>query len=205
MNRSIFVTGIGTEVGKTLAAAAICRQTGWPYWKPVQTGTGEGAGDTEFVAASLGERLASPFKAPAYSFAAPLSPHAAAAMEGREIDLATILAQVPTGGPCVIEGAGGVWVPLNAKETMLDLMLALQARVVVISRNYLGSINHTLLTIVALRQAGIDPLGVIFNGESTPASEEAILGLGRIRCIGRMPVLPAVNAAALDGIERFDL
>ena len=170
--RDIFVTGIGTDIGKTVVSAILTEALQADYWKPVQSGSVEMT-DSRKVQ-SLVSNPRSVFHPEAYLLQAPLSPHAAAALEGKTIDLAGI--RLPrTQNRLVVEGAGGLFVPLNHEHLIVDLIRHLQLPVVVVSANYLGSINHTLLTLEALRSRRIPVAGIIFNGEPNPASEEFIL------------------------------
>lgn len=170
--KNIFVTGIGTDVGKTVVSAILTEALQADYWKPVQSGSLEKT-DSQRV----GELISNPrtaFHPEAYLLQAPLSPHAAAALENVAIELSQI--HLPqTANRLVVEGAGGLLVPLNDKHLVVDLIGHLQLPVVVVTANYLGSINHTLLTVEALKSRNIPVLGLIFNGEPTPASEDYIL------------------------------
>jgi dethiobiotin synthetase len=161
----IFVTGIGTGIGKTLVAAVVTEALEAAYWKPVQAGYEDGT-DSEWV----GERISLPqerIQPEAYKLALPASPHIAARKEGVVIDLDRIVRQLETikGGPLVIEGAGGLFVPLNDRQFIIDLIRKLDATVLLVSRNYLGSINHSLLTAAACRREGLRVAGWIFNDQ----------------------------------------
>ena len=170
--KDIFVTGIGTDIGKTVVAAILTEALQADYWKPVQSGSID-LTDSQRVK-SLVSNKKTVFHPEAYLLEAPLSPHAAAALEGKNIILENIgLPQ--TANRLVVEGAGGLFVPLNDRHLIVDLIGYLQLPVVVVSANYLGSINHTLLTLEALRSRGIPVAGLIFNGPPNPASEDYIL------------------------------
>ncbi len=161
----IFVTGIGTGIGKTLVAAVVTEALEAAYWKPVQAGYEDGT-DSEWV----GERISLPqerIHPEAYKLALPASPHIAARKEGVVIDLDRIVGQLETikGRPLVIEGAGGLFVPLNDRQFIIDLIRKLDATVLLVSRNYLGSINHSLLTAAACRREGLRVAGWIFNDQ----------------------------------------
>jgi dethiobiotin synthetase len=163
--RPIFVTGIGTGIGKTLVAAVVTEALEATYWKPVQAGYEDGT-DSEWV----GERISLPqerIHPEAYKLALPASPHIAARKEGVVIDLDRIIRQLETmkDRPLVIEGAGGLFVPLNDREFIIDLIRKLDATVLLVSRNYLGSINHSLLTAAACRREGLGVAGWIFNDQ----------------------------------------
>jgi dethiobiotin synthetase len=188
--RTLFVTGIGTDVGKTVVAAILTKALGADYWKPVQAGIASGT-DQATVAALVPEAVCHP---EAYRLALPASPHAAAAAEARVLTLAEILAARPvTARPLVIEGAGGVLVPLAPGLLVIDLMQALDVPVVVVSRHYLGSINHTLLTVEALRARRIPIAGLVFNGPATPASESFILNHTGLPLLLAIPEEPAIT------------
>ena len=178
-----FVTGIGTEVGKTVAAAILTEALHADYWKPVQAG-GLDFTDTDTVR-SLVSNPVSVFHPEAYSLKMAASPHKAAAAEGREIDVRGITLP-ETSNNLVVEGAGGLMVPLNKRYLILDLVQQLGLEVVLVSRNYLGSINHTLLTAEVLRYRKVPVAGIIFNGEENSSTEDFIVkytGLRRLPSI----------------------
>jgi len=180
--RPIFITGVGTDVGKTVVAAIVTEALGAIYWKPVQAGYDQGT-DTEWVA----ERLSDPRTFPeAYKLALPASPHIAAREEGVVISLDKIAEKMPLDRPLVIEGAGGLLVPLNEEAFILDLIQRLDARVILVSRNYLGSINHSLLTAAVCKAHGLDVAGWIFNGEPSGYEQEIEKWSG-IRRIASIP------------------
>eukprot|EP00667_Euglena_gracilis_P029117 EG_transcript_38077 len=160
--RRLFVTGIGTGVGKTVVSAVLVRALQADYWKPVQAGDLHCL-DSDFVR-QMAANDVSRFHPERFLLDYPMSPHAAAARMGLTMRLADFQAPA-TPRPLVIEGAGGLLVPLNDEGlTILDLIDGLQATAVVVSQHYLGSINHTLLTAHALRARGVPVLGVVFNG-----------------------------------------
>jgi len=170
--KQVFVTGIGTDVGKTVVSAILTEALQADYWKPVQAGDLENS-DTIKVK-NLVSNEKSVFHAEAYRLPLPLSPHAAAAAAGIELNL-NKFALPATENNLVIEGAGGLFVPLNDQSLIIDLIQSLKVPVILVSANYLGSINHTLLSVEALKNRNIPMAGIIFNGEPTPASEEYIL------------------------------
>ena len=161
--RPIFITGIGTGVGKTMIAAMVAEALGAYYWKPVQAGFADGT-DAEWVAERLSDAV-SRVLPEAYKLKLPASPHIAAREEGVVISLETLAAKLPVQRPLVVEGAGGLFVPLNDTDFMADLVLRLDATVILVSRNYLGSINHSLLTAEACRVRGLRVAGWIFNDQ----------------------------------------
>ncbi|WP_299758258.1 dethiobiotin synthase [uncultured Pontibacter sp.] len=181
--KQYFVTGIGTDVGKTVAAAILTEALQADYWKPVQAG-GLDFTDTDTVK-SLVSNDHSVFYPEAYRLKMAASPHKAAAAEGVEIDVQSM--KLPdTQNNLIVEGAGGLMVPLNKRYLVLDLVQQLGLEVILVSRNYLGSINHTLLTAEVLRYRKIPVAGIIFNGEENATSEDFIVkytGLRRLPSI----------------------
>jgi dethiobiotin synthetase len=165
-----FITAIGTDSGKTVVSAIVTEALQADYWKPIQAGFPR---DTDAVQ-SLVSNNTSVFHKEAYLLQAPMSPHAAARQENITIDLAKIVPPA-TNNHLVIEGAGGLMVPLNNKEFIADLIQQLKVEVVLISNIYLGSINHTILTINELQRRNIPVKGIIFNGTVNQDSIDFIL------------------------------
>ena len=191
-----FVTGTDTEVGKTVVCAILTLGLGGVYWKPVQSGSEEGS-DRIWVqqVSGLGEEQ---FRPEAYALRHPLSPHAAAALEGVHLELERIvLPPVAAGTHLIVEGAGGVLVPLNEEHTMLDLMVRLGLPVLVVARSTLGTINHTLLSLEALRQRRVEILGVVLNGPLNPGNRQAIEHFGRTRVLAELEPLTSLNRESL--------
>lgn len=186
--KRIFVTGISTEVGKTLAAAILTEALQADYWKPVQAGELHDP-DSHRVLRLLTNNT-SRIHPPSYALKTAMSPHAAAAIEGIRIRMEAIR-EPETGNHLVIEGAGGLLVPLNETDTILDLIRP-QYKVVVVSRHYLGSINHTLLTLELLKQRGLE-VALLFNGNEHPTTEQIILKKTGLPSLGRIAVEPEVN------------
>jgi dethiobiotin synthetase len=178
----LFITGIGTDVGKTITSAIITEALEADYWKPVQ------AGELDFSDKDKVRSLISNSKTKihenSYALETPASPHYAAEVDGITIDIKKI--KVPTTkNHLVIEGAGGLFVPLNQTATILDLIQP-DFKVIVVSRHYLGSINHTLLTIEALQNRKISIAGIIFSGDENEATESIILSKTGINVLGRI-------------------
>ena len=196
MSRDLFITGTDTGVGKTVLSALLCAAFDGVYWKPIQTGTCEGT-DRERVM-EWAELPAEKTAPECYSFDLPLSPHLAARPSGITIDLARIRKPELEGGcPVIVEGAGGVLVPLNDSELMLDLMRHLNIPVVVAARTSLGTINHTLLTLAALRTARLEVKGVVMIGDKNTDNRCSIERYGQAPVIGWVPVLESINRMAL--------
>ncbi|NNM94861.1 MAG: dethiobiotin synthase [Bacteroidia bacterium] len=171
--KRIFVTGIGTGVGKTLVSAIITEALEADYWKPIQTGASEGT-DSDTVRKLLTNKK-SVIHPEAYCLQKPVSPHEAAQNEGMEIKVSNIIPPSAV-NTLVIEGAGGLLVPLNSTETILNLIKYLDAEVILVVRHYLGSINHTLLSGSAIKASGVKTAGMIYSGRANKASEDAIGG-----------------------------
>lgn len=165
-----FVTAIGTDSGKTLASSIITEFLQADYWKPVQSGNPR---DTETVK-SLITNTNSNFYKEKYLLNTPASPHASAKTDGVQIDLNSIVPPI-TNRDLVVEGAGGVLVPLNDRDNVIDIAEKFGAIIILVSNLYLGSINHTLLTVEYLKKRNLKVKGIIFNGESNPESERIIL------------------------------
>ena len=195
----LFVTGISTDVGKTIASAIIVEALQADYWKPIQAGDLEHS-DTHKVQA-LVSNTQSQFHPNSYALQTPASPHLAAAKDGITIDLNQI--QEPeTVNHLVIEGAGGILVPLNDTESVVDIIQP-DYKVIVVSRHYLGSINHTLLTVEALQNRKIQVAGIIFSGEENTSSEQIILNRTGVICIGRIGEEPYFDTNVI--VEYADL
>ena len=179
----LFVTGIGTEVGKTVVSAILTEALQADYWKPVQAGDLDYS-DTHKVK-DMVSNSKSVFHDESFALNHPMSPHAAAERDGVEIRLGEF--KIPeTENHMIIEGAGGLMVPLNSKDCIIDLIEDLGVEVVLVSRNYLGSINHTLLSVEALVSRGITIKGVIFNDEENVDTESVILKMTGLKCLGRV-------------------
>ena len=182
----LFITGISTDVGKTIASAIIVEALQADYWKPIQAGDLEHS-DTHKVQ-SLISNTQSHFHSNSYALQTPASPHLAAAIDGITITMNEI--QEPkTNNHLVVEGAGGILVPLNETKSVVDLIQP-DYKVIVVSRHYLGSINHTLLTIEALQNRKIQVAGIIFSGDENTSSESIILSRTGVPFLGRIAQEP---------------
>ncbi len=205
MMRGVFVTGTDTDAGKTVVAACLVSALKGLYWKPVQTGLDDlPGGDTEIVARLTGQDVTT-FPRPAFEYRAPLSPDQAAALEGEVIADERI--HLP---PCdrwlVVEGAGGLMVPLNERTLMIDLAARFGLPVVVAARTGLGTINHTLLTLEELKRRSLPIAGVIFSGPDHPRNLEAIRRWGGVPILGHIPRLdPLTRETVSAAASRLDL
>ena len=163
--KGLFITGIGTDVGKTVAAAVFSKALEADYWKPAQCGDLANSDSIKIARLTGLQTLPE-----AYRLQAPMSPHAAAELEGVELSINQI--ELPKSDkPIVVEGAGGVMVPFNSKDTYLDLMVKLNLPVVLVTRHYLGSINHTMLSWKVLKEAGLNVVALIISGKAHESTE----------------------------------
>jgi dethiobiotin synthase len=202
MRRGFFVTGTDTGVGKTVAAAAFMhryrRAAPLRYWKPIQTGI-ERDDDTADVS-RLGGCRPDEVLAEGVRLRHPVSPHLAAARSLTSITLPPLVELIrrrDAGGRWLVEGAGGVLVPLNGSETMADLMIRIGLPVVVVARTTLGTINHTLLTLEALRRRSLRVAGVVMIGRTNADNRAAIERLGEVAVLGEMPPFDPLDAETL--------
>ncbi|MCF4100459.1 dethiobiotin synthase [Gillisia sp. M10.2A] len=186
MSKTYFVTGIGTEVGKTIVSAILTEALEADYWKPIQAGDLDKS-DSHKVEA-LVSNATTVFHSNSFALQTPMSPHAAAEIDGVKMTSKNIK-RPETSNTLVIEGAGGLLVPINSKETIADLM-APEDEIMVVSRHYLGSINHSLLTLEALKSRDLKVAGIIFNGEENKTSEKAIVEISGIPALGRIEEEP---------------
>jgi len=177
-----FVTGIGTDVGKTLLSSILVEALQADYWKPVQAGDLHYS-DTDKVKALVSNQT-SQFYDNTYALQTPMSPHAAADIDAVKIDIQNIK-RPDTQNTLVIEGAGGLLVPLNDTDVIADLIQP-EDKIILVSRHYLGSINHTLLSVEYLKWKGFQNIGIIFSGNEHPTTEAIILSKTGLPCIGRV-------------------
>ncbi|AOR29321.1 ATP-dependent dethiobiotin synthetase BioD [Formosa sp. Hel1_33_131] len=191
--KSLFITGIGTDVGKTVVSAIVTEALNADYWKPIQAGQLSHS-DSHKIKALISNPHSKIFEN-SYALKTPMSPHAAAEIDDIRIDSKKI-AKPTTTNNLVIEGAGGLLVPINDSETILDLIKS-DYKVIVVSKHYLGSINHTLLTIELLKNRGIAIAGIIFNGNELKTSESIIKKMTSIPIIGRINDEKIINKAVV--------
>src|SRR6266550_7904247 len=192
--KTLIVTGSDTGVGKTVVCAMLTLTLEGNYWKPIQSGT-TGGTDTQRVQAMTG-LPSSHFAAERYVLRAPLSPHRAAELDGITIEPESLdLPQATWKRWLIVEGAGGVLVPINRQILQIALFSRWQAPVIVVARTTLGTINHTLLSLEALKHRRIEVMGIIFVGNAMPDTERTIVEFGGIQSLGRLPLLPALNAS----------
>ena len=182
MKQSYFITGIDTEVGKTMISAIVTEALEADYWKPIQAGDLDNS-DTHKVERLISNKKTK-FHKNAFALKTPMSPHAAAEIDGVQVSSKTII-RPETDNNLVVEGAGGLLVPISDSETIADLINP-DDKVILVSRHYLGSINHTLLSIEALRSRGLDCFGIIYSGNETKTTEDIIEKMSGVPVIGRV-------------------
>lgn len=204
MTLRLVVTGTDTGIGKTVFSAALTNALGGYYWKPVQSGLDEET-DSQTVM-RLGAVPASRVLPEAYRLKTPASPHLAARLDRISID-PELLTPPETDAPLVIEGAGGLLVPLNDRLLFADMFARWQIPVILCTRTALGTINHTLLSLEALRNRHIPVFGIVFIGDENVETQRIIAAFGGVRSLGRLPQLPAVTPRGLARAfaENFDI
>lgn len=194
MATKYFITGIGTGIGKTITSAVITEKLKADYWKPIQSGDLEQS--DSLAIESLISNSKTVIHPETYRLTQPLSPHLSAKLDGINIELTQLLLP-ETDNTLIVEGAGGLMVPLNDKQLIVDLIKHLGLEVILVSQNYLGSINHTLLSINLLKQYQIAIKGIVFNGDTNSESESYILNYSQIPCLGRIPQLAKLDKASV--------
>jgi len=190
----LFITGIGTDVGKTIAAAIVTQALEADYWKPIQAGDLDNS-DTHKVQRYL-SNTKTVLHPSSYALTTPASPHHAAALDGVTITPESIIEPETANEHLVIEGAGGIYVPINDTQTIADIIQP-DYKIIIVSRHYLGSINHTLLTVEALKNRGANIAGIIFNGNENKATEDVILKMTGLTLIGRIEDEPYFDATVI--------
>lgn len=190
MHNHFFVTGIGTDVGKTVVSAILTQAFGGAYWKPVQAGELDNSDRQKIEQVTKNLH----FFPEAFRLSSAKSPHAAAKID--KVKIQTTDLQIPDfTGTLIIEGAGGLLVPFSNSLLIADWLEELKIPVIVVSRHYLGSINHSLLTLEVLKKRNIPVEGIIFVGEENTSTEEPILEFSKARCIARIPITEKVDQA----------
>jgi len=194
MSTTYFITGIGTGIGKTIVSAVVTEKLQADYWKPIQSGDLDNSDSLKIE--SLISNAKTIIHSEGFKLTQPLSPHLSAKIDN--IDLQINYLQTPqTNNHLIIEGAGGLMVPLNDQELMIDYIQSLGVKVILVSQNYLGSINHTLLSIEALKFRGIEIAGIIFNGISNTETERYITEYSKIPVLGKIPELDKLDKESI--------
>lgn len=190
MSTTYFITGIGTGIGKTIVSAIITEKLQADYWKPIQSGDLDNSDSLKIE--SLISNTKTIIHSEGFKLTQPLSPHLSAKIDNIELQI-NYLQTPQTNNHLIIEGAGGLMVPLNDQELMIDYIQSLGVKVILVSQNYLGSINHTLLSIEALKSRGIEIAGIIFNGTSNTETERYIMQYSNVPLLGRIPELDKLD------------
>jgi len=190
---NIFITGTGTNVGKTLICSWLCLHTNYSYFKPIQTGAYDDT-DSRIVCNLSSAKIYNE----TYIFKNPLSPHLAALLEDEEIDITKI--QLPSDKNLIVEGAGGVLVPINKQYLMVDLIKRFDIPTIIVAVSQLGTINHTLLSLEALRSRSISILGVILTGKLDQSIADTIEFYGKVKVLAQIPYLSSINKKTLSEI-----
>jgi dethiobiotin synthetase len=201
--KPLFVTGIGTGIGKTIVSAVLVEKLKADYWKPIQSGDLDKSDSLSIQ--GLISNTVTKIHPESYRLTQPFSPHKSAAIDGLTIEPDTI--HLPeTNNVLIIEGAGGLMVPLNNEFLIIDLIKKLNIEVVLVSQNYLGSINHTMLSIYALKHYDIPIKGIIFNGNEDISSKDFILKNSGLELLGNIPNYNIIdNKAIIDAGNYIDL
>ncbi|MEO9952458.1 dethiobiotin synthase [Nonlabens sp.] len=189
----IFITGIGTDVGKTVVAAIVTESLKADYWKPIQSGLEE---TDKATISTLLSNTVTTIHPEAYRLVTPMSPHKAAQIDGVTIDLDKVI-RPDTENTLVIEGAGGLLVPLNDKDTIVDLIMP-EDKVILVSSGYLGSINHTLLSAALLKSKGLNCVGVIYNHVDLDGTIEVIEKMTGLKTLGHISREDEINATVVE-------
>lgn len=195
--KGYFVTGIGTDVGKTIVSAILLKALNADYWKPIQSGDLDNS-DSNKIKNLLKDTQVVIYPE-VYKLSKPLSPHASANIDNITININAIADNLPKTENClIVEGAGGLIVPLNETDTILDLIKLINFPVILVSKNYLGSINHTLLSVEVLNNRSIPIAGILFNGEKIDSTETIILKKTGLKCLGRVPYTTDLNYSFIE-------
>lgn len=200
---SVFVAGTDTVVGKTVISSILVAGLDAYYWKPIQSGLDNG-GDSEWVRRTT-QIPAKRIVPETYRLTLPLSPHHAARHDGVRVDVSSILRpDLPRGSRLVVEGCGGLLVPLNESDLLIDLITNLGIPVILVARSTLGTINHTLLSLSALRSRGIFVLGVVLNGPLNKDNRDSIEQFGKARVLAEVPPIASFDPGVLgEAFERY--
>lgn len=190
-----FITGTDTNIGKTVVSALLTLGLGYAYWKPIQSGLAS-ITDTDFIRSATGLD-SSYFMSERYRLTQPLSPHAAAKIDGVKIALSDFQLPATDKPGLIVEGAGGLMVPLNDQDLMIDLIRSLNLPVCLVTRSTLGTINHTLMSIAVLQHAKIPILGVIINGRKNQSNREAIAHYGKVPILAELEPLANITPETL--------
>ena len=200
MSKPYFITGIGTGIGKTIVSSIVTEKLQADYWKPIQSGDLDQSDSMKVE--SLISNSKTVIHQEAFRLTQPLSPHLSATLDNIDLSMDKLFTP-STDNTLIIEGAGGLMVPLNDRELLIDYIIALQVEVILVSQNYLGSINHTLLSLELLKARNVTVKGIIYNGGSNIETERYINQYSPVEILGNIPVLDVITKETIQQAGRY--
>jgi len=200
MSKTYFITGIGTGIGKTIVSSIVTEKLQADYWKPIQSGDLDQSDSMKVE--SLISNSKTVIHQEAFRLTQPLSPHLSATLDNIDLSMDKLFTP-STDNTLIIEGAGGLMVPLNDRELLIDYIIALQVEVILVSQNYLGSINHTLLSLELLKARNVTVKGIIYNGVSNIETERYINQYSPVEILGNIPVLDVITKETIQQAGRY--
>ena len=200
MSKTYFITGIGTGIGKTIVSSIVTEKLQADYWKPIQSGDLDQSDSMKVE--SLISNSKTVIHQEAFRLTQPLSPHLSATLDNIDLSMDKLFTP-STDNTLIIEGAGGLMVPLNDRELLIDYIIALQVEVILVSQNYLGSINHTLLSLELLKARNVTVKGIIYNGGSNIETERYINQYSPVEILGNIPVLDVITKETIQQAGRY--
>jgi len=200
MSKTYFITGIGTGIGKTIVSSIVTEKLQADYWKPIQSGDLDQSDSMKVE--SLISNSKTVIHQEAFRLTQPLSPHLSAKLDNTDLSIDKLLTP-STDNTLIIEGAGGLMVPLNDRELLIDYIIALKVEVIVVSQNYLGSINHTLLSLELLKARNVTVKGIIYNGVSNIETQRYINQYSSVEILGNIPVLDIINKETIQQAGQY--
>ena len=200
MSKTYFITGIGTGIGKTIVSSIVTEKLQADYWKPIQSGDLDQSDSMKVE--SLISNSKTVIHKEAFRLTQPLSPHLSARLDNIDLSIDKLFTP-STDNTLIIEGAGGLMVPLNDRELLIDYIIALQVEVILVSQNYLGSINHTLLSLELLKARNVTVKGIIYNGGSNIETERYINQYSSVEILGNIPVLDVITKETIQQAGRY--
>lgn len=200
MSKTYFITGIGTGIGKTIVSSIVTEKLQADYWKPIQSGDLDQSDSMKVE--SLISNSKTVIHQEAFKLTQPLSPHLSAKLDNIDLSIDKLFTP-STENTLIIEGAGGLMVPLNDRELLIDYIIALKVEVILVSQNYLGSINHTLLSLELLKARNVTVKGIIYNGGSNIETERYINQYSRVEILGNIPVLDVITKETIQQAGQY--
>ena len=200
MSKTYFITGIGTGIGKTIVSSIVTEKLQADYWKPIQSGDLDQSDSMKVE--SLISNSKTVIHQEAFRLTQPLSPHLSAKLDNTDLSIDKLFTP-STDNTLIIEGAGGLMVPLNDRELLIDYIIALKVEVILVSQNYLGSINHTLLSLELLKARNVTVKGIIYNGGSNIETERYINQYSSVEILGNIPVLDVITKETIQQAGQY--